>query len=64
MPVTRVREAPGGAIGPGPGRRLHHADELAWRLGTDCNIGWTWFGPTNVMIHRVSAAVALGEPAG
>ena len=46
------------------GRRLDHADELARRLGTDGNIGWTWFGPTNVMIHRVSAAVALGDPVG
>jgi transcriptional regulator with XRE-family HTH domain len=45
-------------------RRLDHADELALRLGTDGNIGWTWFGPTNVMIHRVSAAVALGDPVG
>jgi DNA-binding XRE family transcriptional regulator len=43
-------------------RRLDHAEELARRLGTDGNIGWTWFGPTNVMIHRVSAAVALGDP--
>jgi transcriptional regulator with XRE-family HTH domain len=46
------------------GRRLDHAEELARRLGTDGNIGWTWFGPTNVMIHRVSAAVALGDPLG
>ncbi len=46
------------------GRRLDHADDLARRLGTDGNIGWTWFGPTNVMIHRVSAAVALGDPRG
>jgi transcriptional regulator with XRE-family HTH domain len=46
------------------GRRLDHAAELARRLGTDGNIGWTWFGPTNVMIHRVSAAVALGDPLG
>jgi transcriptional regulator with XRE-family HTH domain len=45
-------------------RRLEHADELARRLGTDGNIGWTWFGPTNVMIHRVSTAVALGDPVG
>jgi transcriptional regulator with XRE-family HTH domain len=46
------------------GRRLDHAEDLARRLGTDGNIGWTWFGPTNVMIHRVSAAVALGDPLG
>jgi transcriptional regulator with XRE-family HTH domain len=46
------------------GRRLDHAEDLARRLGTDGTIGWTWFGPTNVMIHRVSAAVALGDPLG
>ena len=46
------------------GRRLDHAGELARRLGTDGNVGWTWFGPTNVKIHRVSAAVALGDPLG
>jgi hypothetical protein len=43
-------------------QRLDHADELARRLGTDGNIGWTAFGPTNVLIHRVSAAVALDDP--
>jgi len=46
------------------GRRLDHAEELARQPGTEGNIGWTWFGPTNVMIHRVSAAVALGDPLG
>src|SRR5215218_7196052 len=46
------------------GRRLDHAEELARQLGADGDIGWTWFGPTNVMIHRVSAAVALGDPVG
>ena len=43
-------------------RRLDHAEDLARRLGTDGNIGWTAFGPTNVMIHRVSAAIALDDP--
>jgi transcriptional regulator with XRE-family HTH domain len=43
-------------------RRLDHAEDLARRLGTDGNIGWTAFGPTNVMIHRVSATVALDDP--
>ena len=46
------------------GRRLDYAEEIARRRGTDGSIGWTWFGPTNVMIHRVSAAVALGDPRG
>ena len=44
------------------GRRLDHAEDLALRLGADGNIGWTAFGPTNVMIHRVSATVALANP--
>jgi transcriptional regulator with XRE-family HTH domain len=44
------------------GRRLDHAEDLALRLGADGNIGWTAFGPTNVMIHRVSATVALDDP--
>jgi transcriptional regulator with XRE-family HTH domain len=43
-------------------RRLDHGEDLARRLGTDGNIGWTAFGPTNVMIHRVSATVALDDP--
>jgi transcriptional regulator with XRE-family HTH domain len=43
-------------------RRLDHAEDLARRLGTDGNIGWTAFGPTNVMIHRLSATVALDDP--
>ncbi|GAA5110930.1 helix-turn-helix transcriptional regulator [Haloechinothrix salitolerans] len=44
--------------------RLDHADELARWLGADGNIGWTAFGPTNVLIHRTSVAVALNDPRG
>lgn len=44
--------------------RLDHADELARLLGADGNIGWTAFGPTNVLIHRISVAVALNDPSG
>ena len=43
-------------------RRLDHAAELARLLGADGNLGWTAFGPTNVLIHRVSVAVSLGDP--
>jgi transcriptional regulator with XRE-family HTH domain len=46
------------------GDRLDHADDLARLLGVDGNIGWTAFGPTNVLIHRVSVAVALDDPSG
>ena len=45
-------------------RRLNHADDLARRLGKDANIGWTAFGPSNVLIHRVSVAIALNDPYG
>ncbi|MGI9002876.1 MAG: helix-turn-helix domain-containing protein [Pseudonocardia sp.] len=45
-------------------RRLDHAEHLATRLGGDANIGFTAFGPTNVQIHRMSAAVALDDPYG
>lgn len=44
------------------GERLEHANELARWLGADGNIGWTAFGPTNVLIHRTSVAVALNDP--
>lgn len=44
------------------GDRLDHADDLARLLGADRNIGWTAFGPTNVQIHRMAAAVALNDP--
>lgn len=42
--------------------RLTHAENLADQLGSDGNISWTAFGPTNVRIHRMSAAVALEQP--
>lgn len=42
--------------------RLDHADELAQWLGVDGNIGWTAFGPSNVLIHRTSVAVTLHDP--
>jgi hypothetical protein len=42
--------------------RLDAADRLARLLGEDANYAWTAFGPTNVLIHRVSVAAELGEP--
>jgi hypothetical protein len=42
--------------------RLDAADRLAGLLGEDANYAWTAFGPTNVLIHRVSVAAELGEP--
>lgn len=44
-------------------RRLDRAGLLAGMLGRDANFAWTAFGPTNVAIHRVSAAAELGDPA-
>ncbi|MBC6448792.1 helix-turn-helix transcriptional regulator [Actinokineospora xionganensis] len=43
------------------GRRLIEAQVLAARLGVDANHGWTAFGPTNVAIHQLSVATALGD---
>jgi hypothetical protein len=40
---------------------LGEADTIARRLGGDANHWFTAFGPTNVNVHRVSAAVALGD---
>ena len=37
---------------------LDEADHHAQRLGRDANHLWTAFGPTNVAVHRVAAAVA------
>jgi transcriptional regulator with XRE-family HTH domain len=40
---------------------LTEAQDAADRLGRDANLLWTAFGPTNVMIHRVSTAMELGD---
>ncbi len=40
---------------------LDQAAASAARLGRDGNAHWTAFGPTNVILHRVSAALALGD---
>jgi DNA-binding transcriptional regulator YiaG/tetratricopeptide (TPR) repeat protein len=40
---------------------LAEAGVAARRLGQDTNYAHTAFGPTNVAVHRVSAAVALGD---
>lgn len=41
--------------------RLDEAESLADLLGHDGNYGWTAFGPTNVLLHRVSVATELGD---
>ncbi|MGW3809323.1 helix-turn-helix transcriptional regulator [Micromonospora sp. NPDC005113] len=41
---------------------LTQAEGLATTLGFDRNRLWTGFGPTNVVIHAVSAAVRAGNP--
>ncbi|MFG3582230.1 helix-turn-helix transcriptional regulator [Micromonospora chersina] len=43
------------------GQFLTRADGLATVLGSDRNRLWTGFGPTNVVIHAVSAAVRAGN---
>lgn len=40
---------------------LHSASRAAERVGEGSNHYWTSFGPTNVDLHRVAAAVELGE---
>ena len=40
---------------------LAEAQDAANRLGRDANVMWTAFGPTNVVIHRVSTAMELGD---
>jgi hypothetical protein len=42
-------------------RSLIAARRVADRLGEDRNDHWTAFGPTNVRIHEISAAVAFGD---
>ncbi|MBQ0903157.1 helix-turn-helix transcriptional regulator [Micromonospora sp. U21] len=43
------------------GQFLTQAEGLATTLGSDRNRLWTGFGPTNVVIHAVSAAVRAGN---
>jgi transcriptional regulator with XRE-family HTH domain len=40
---------------------LRQADGAAERLGVDANYWQTSFGPTNVQLHRLSAALDLGD---
>ncbi len=40
---------------------LREASESASQLGRDANAMWTAFGPTNVAIHRMTAAMELGD---
>lgn len=47
----------------GTARHLASASTLAERLGADRNDFWSAFGPTNVVIHEVSAAVTFGDAA-
>jgi hypothetical protein len=43
------------------GAYLDEAEEMARYLRADSNHLWTAFGPTNVKIHRVTIAMALGD---
>ncbi|MEV5831564.1 helix-turn-helix transcriptional regulator [Spirillospora sp. NPDC052242] len=40
---------------------LARAESAATELGGDSNHLWTAFGPTNVQLHRVTTAMALGD---
>lgn len=45
----------------GAWKRLNAAAGIAETLHQDGNFAWTAFGPSNVAIHRVSAAAELGD---
>ena len=40
---------------------LSEAGQAGSQLGSDYNHRWTAFGPVNVLLHRVHAAVRLGD---
>ncbi|NEE02065.1 helix-turn-helix domain-containing protein [Phytoactinopolyspora halotolerans] len=42
-------------------RLLHRAESAAGQLGEDANHWQTAFGPTNVALHQISAALDLGD---
>lgn len=43
-------------------RHLQRASAAAETIGRDANEMWTAFGPTNVQLHAISVAVAIGDP--
>jgi transcriptional regulator with XRE-family HTH domain len=43
------------------GELLDDADSIARQLGADRNEHWTAFGPTDVLLHRITAAWRLGD---
>lgn len=47
--------------GPASVELLDEARDAADRLGRDCNLRWTAFGPTNVLLHQINVAVTLGN---
>jgi transcriptional regulator with XRE-family HTH domain len=53
------------AVQAGDGRLSNdfyrEADDVARRLGQDANHSFTAFGPTNIAVHRVHAAIVLGD---
>ncbi|MET8179501.1 hypothetical protein [Streptomyces sp. NPDC005336] len=40
---------------------LDEAEQAARMIGRDANHQWTAFGPTNVLLHRVSISTTLGD---
>jgi hypothetical protein len=40
---------------------LTEAEDAGHRLGSDLNLRWTAFGPTNAQLHRINIAVTLGD---
>lgn len=46
---------------PGASELLDDANAIARQLGADRNEHWTSFGPTDVLLHRITAAWRLGD---
>lgn len=45
----------------GAGRHIAEARRIATRIGDASDVHWLSFGPTNVALHKMSAAVEMGQ---
>ena len=45
----------------GAGRHIAEARRIAQRIGDASDVHWLSFGPTNVSLHKMSAAVEMGQ---
>jgi hypothetical protein len=62
LPLTAAHCRPGrGWRFSGSATLLNEAGQAGRRLGSDHNHRWTAFGPVNVLLHRITVAVRLGD---